>query len=550
MNNSYESDTTAPCGTACGGDILAVGQDAKDQGAGPIPASCAQALRRLRAPALRVRYSMEKQFVPDLDAARGAASGSTDTGSCAGQSSPQESGQDSEFGSGCGMQSELPALYHIRRAPSRCRKKDAGIYRRSSAICDGEGECGFVVRMHNGRAFFEYSLDDITGDPAVLADRIRAAVAADPSLNERMIVCAVPDDQPLKQDFVRESDFSDYADGDLLSFCTGLRDEILQRDERFLNAVVMLQPFTVSKLFVSEHRELSQHYGWVNGFLAVICRDGRMVQARECAYSNQIADLMRTMPGLVDRLVDKAIHLTRATPIEPGVYDVITDSSISGLIAHEAFGHGVEMDQFVKDRALAKHCVGQYVASPIANMRDGAAAALSAASYFFDDDGVLAQDTQIIKDGILVAGLSDLASAAELGCAPSGNSRRQSYRRKAYARMTNTFFERGTDKLEDMIASVRHGYMLFETNNGMEDPKNWQIQCTAEYGIEIVDGKLTDHYVSPVVMSGFVPDLLKSISMVSDGFEVIGAGQCGKGYKEWVRVSDGGPNLKVRVKLG
>lgn len=93
--------------------------------------------------------------------------------------------------------------------------------RRSSAICDGEGECGFVVRMHNGRAFFEYSLDDITGDPTVLADRIRAAVAADPSLNERMIVCAVPDDQPLKQDFVRESDFSDYADGDLLSFCTG-----------------------------------------------------------------------------------------------------------------------------------------------------------------------------------------------------------------------------------------------------------------------------------------------------------------------------------------
>lgn len=422
--------------------------------------------------------------------------------------------------------------------------------RRSSAIRDGEGECGFVVRMHNGRAFFEYSLDDITGDPAALAEHIRTAVTADPVLDGRMIACPVPEDLPLKQDFVRESDFSDYTDGEVLTFCTGLRDEILKRDERFLNAVVMVQPFTVSKLFVTEHRELSQHYGWVNGYLMVICRDGRMVQARESAYSNRMADLMQTMPGLVDRLADKALCLTHATPIEPGVYDVITDSSITGLIAHEAFGHGVEMDQFVKDRALAKHCVGQYVASPIANMRDGAAATLSAASYFFDDDGVLAQDTQIIRDGILVAGLSDLASAAELGCAPSGNSRRQSYRRKAYARMTNTFFDRGTDKLEDMIASVRHGYMLFETNNGMEDPKNWQIQCTAEYGIEIVDGKLTDHYVSPVVMSGFVPDLLKSISMVSDGFEVIGAGHCGKGYKEWVRVSDGGPNLKVRVKLG
>ena len=252
----------------------------------------------------------------------------------------------------------------------------------------------------------------------------------------------------------------------------------------------------------------------------------------------------------VDPLLDLARHLVKSKPIEPGVYDVITDPSITGLIAHEAFGHGVEMDQFVKDRALAKKFVGEYVASPITNMRDGAAAAHSVASYFFDDDGVLAHDTQIIKNGVLVAGLSDLASATQLGTEPTGNGRRESYQRKAYSRMTNTFFEPGKDKLEDMIASVKHGYMLFDTNNGMEDPKNWQIQCTAEYGIEIVDGKLTENYVSPVVMTGYVPDLLKSISMISDSFRVNGAGMCGKGYKEWVRVSDGGPHLKVRVKLG
>lgn len=51
-------------------------------------------------------------------------------------------------------------------------------------------------------------------------------------------------------------------------------------------------------------------------------------------------------------------------------------------------------------------------------------------------------------------------------------------------------------------------------------------------------------------MSGYVPDLLKSISMISDDFEICGSGFCGKGYKEWVRVSDGGPALKARVKLG
>ena len=140
--------------------------------------------------------------------------------------------------------------------------------------------------------------------------------------------------------------------------------------------------------------------------------------------------------------------------------------------------------------------------------------------------------------------------AVVLADEPTGNGRRESTRRKAYARMTNTFFEKGTDKLEDMIASIDHGYMLFETDNGMEDPKNWAIQCVAQYGIEIKDGKLTENYVSPVVMSGYVPDLLKSISMISDDFVITGTGSCGKGYKEWVRVSDGGPALKVKVKLG
>ena len=51
-------------------------------------------------------------------------------------------------------------------------------------------------------------------------------------------------------------------------------------------------------------------------------------------------------------------------------------------------------------------------------------------------------------------------------------------------------------------------------------------------------------------MSGYVPDLLKSITMISDYFEIEGAGACGKGYKEWVRVTDGGPHLKAKVKLG
>lgn len=432
------------------------------------------------------------------------------------------------------------------------KSKAVQVTRNTSTITPGrDTECGFVVKMRNGSVFYEYSLDDISGDIPALAEKIAKAYELNAALLENTIGAAELSDEPMVKSFAREHDLADWTDQQLLSFCKDQCAALLAKDAHLLNAIVSVSFVETSKLFITKNRELDQNYAWVNGVIAGVYRENdKVVQTFEISAHPSVREVLEELPTHKEKLLHKAHMLTLAKPITPGVYDVITDPSITGLIAHEAFGHGVEMDQFVKDRALAKQYVGKYVASPICNMRDGAASTLSAASYFFDDDGVLAGDTQIIKDGILVTGISDLASATELGTTPTGNGRRQSSRRKAYARMTNTFFEPGNSKLEDMIASIDHGYMLFETNNGMEDPKNWAIQCVAEYGIEIVDGKLTDNYVSPVVMSGYVPDLLKSISMVSDDFKVTGAGMCGKGYKEWVRVSDGGPALKARVKLG
>ena len=412
-------------------------------------------------------------------------------------------------------------------------------------------ECGFVVKLTDGNMIFEYSLDDISGDISGVAAKIRDAFQIDAALRETAVGDIQLSDEPLVQSFVREHDLADYSEEKLLTFVKEHCSDLLEKSEHLLNAIVGVSTLEVSKLFISGNRELDQNYAWVNGVMHAVYRENdKVVQVSEGSAFEKIGPVLEELPTLKEKLLHKAHMLTTAKPIEPGVYDVITDPSITGLIAHEAFGHGVEMDQFAKDRALAKEYVGKYVASPICNMRDGAASTVSAASYFFDDDGVLAGDTQIIKDGILVTGISDLASAVQLGTAPTGNGRRESARRKAYSRMTNTFFETGKDKLEDMIASIDHGYMLFETDNGMEDPKNWAIQCVAQYGIEIRDGKLIENYVSPVVMSGYVPDLLMSISMVSDRLKITGSGMCGKGYKEWVRVSDGGPALKVKVKLG
>ena len=116
--------------------------------------------------------------------------------------------------------------------------------------------------------------------------------------------------------------------------------------------------------------------------------------------------------------------------------------------------------------------------------------------------------------------------------------------------MTNTYFEGGSATKEEMIASIPYGFYLEEPTSGMEDPKNWGIQCMVSRAREIKDGKLTGKIFSPIVLTGYVPDLLKSVTMMSGGLELSGSGFCGKGYKEWVKVSDGGPYMKARIRLG
>jgi TldD protein len=126
----------------------------------------------------------------------------------------------------------------------------------------------------------------------------------------------------------------------------------------------------------------------------------------------------------------------------------------------------------------------------------------------------------------------------------TANGRRESYERKAYARMTNTYFGAGKDKYEDMLASIDSGFLLTHPSNGMEDPKGWGIQLEGYLAEEIKGGKLTGNVFTPVIVTGYLPDMLDSISMVGDESTIFGLGYCGKGHKEWVKVTDGGPYLK------
>ncbi len=425
----------------------------------------------------------------------------------------------------------------------------------NSMLC----ECGYVIKAYDGRSYCEYSFNETDAETLEAVPEILDGLfAAKERLAGTIEGCevngygALPDDgEGLSYEKKYVDDPEECSDEEIINRLRSVRDKVMAMDERLLDcdAAVSYQKYT--KYFLSPNRELSQNTLWMAGWVNVMAKKGEAVKTCFESFSNPGGTaIFDKMDGIAAETVRKTLDLLEIETITPGEYDCICTPEVTGMIVHEAFGHGVEMDMFVKDRALAKEYIGEYVASPLVTMHDGAAAADEVATYGFDDEGMSAKDTVIIEKGILKTGICDAQTSLALGCGFTGNGRRESFERKAYTRMTNTFFEHGKDKLEDMIASIGHGYLLENAISGMEDPKNWGIQCMVNIAREIRDGKFTGKIYSPVVLSGYVPDLLKSISMMSDRTELCGSGFCGKGYKEWVKVSDGGPYIKARVKLG
>ena len=414
-------------------------------------------------------------------------------------------------------------------------------------------EDGYVVKAYDKGLYVEYSFNDFDEESVLkhIEDlfRVKNTFSDNIGINE---YSAIPDEEcVLDSEYVFHNNPQEADADDIIGKLTEIREKSLKLDEQIFDCNVRSQYQVYSKYFLSPNRELKQKVLWMSAHVLMMAKRGEKVKSYYKAYSNK--DGMAVLDKLENDLgtvAEATIALLDAKTITPGEYDCICTPDVTGMIVHEAFGHGVEMDMFVKDRALAREYMGKQVASELVTMHDGAKAADEVATYEFDDEGVLGQDTVIIKNGILMSGICDSQAALSLHVKPTGNGRRESYERKAYTRMTNTFFEGGKDSLEDMIASIEEGYLLEDATCGMEDPKNWGIQCMVNIARKIEHGKLTGEVFSPIVLSGYVPDLLKSISMMTPDTVLCGSGFCGKGYKEFVKVSDGGPYIKARVKLG
>ena len=417
---------------------------------------------------------------------------------------------------------------------------------------------GFVIKVYDGQSYGEYSFNEL--DAAKLDEIVAAVQTKVTKLKEGIGALSLSEYKILNDEPCVFSESTEYeiapetlGDEAIINKLSELKDKAIAFDEKVLDAQLGMSYQKYSKLFLSRNRDMEQNVLWTNGALLISVKKGQQVKYGFKGFSNLGGvEMLDHMESAIPEVGKNALDLLEAEPMVPGEYECICTPEVTGMIAHEAFGHGVEMDMFVKDRALAHYCVGDYVAAPILTMHDGASinARHESATYYFDDEGTLATDTVVIKYGILQSGISAAQSAMYLGTVPTGNGRRESYKRKAYTRMTNTWFEPGKDKLEDMIASIKYGFLLQDAASGMEDPKNWGIQMMVNIAREIKDGKFTGKIFSPVVLTGYVPDLLKSITMMSDEASLCGTGFCGKGYKEWVKVSDGGPYIKAKIRLG
>ncbi len=414
-------------------------------------------------------------------------------------------------------------------------------------------ERGFVVRVYKSGRYYEYSFNQIPNSIDTIVNKVcenfdLASISTDnhinyPLFSEELVtrsflgtVAILPDAlSPEKK----------------LEKLSSLQKSASKYSSHLIEFITRFSTVQVSRVFISDKKDLEQSYIWSEAFIYALVRRGEETRDSYETFSGlKGLEILDELENNIEIVVKEAEALLDAEAMVPGEYDIICHPDATGMIVHEAFGHGVELDMFVKERAKAVEYMDKPVASSLITMRDGAKSAENVASYMFDDEGNLAGDTVVIENGILKAGISDLLSALKLGTIPTGNGRRESFEHKVYTRMTNTFFEAGKDKLEDMIASISHGYYIKSATSGMEDPKDWGIQCMFTSAIEIKDGKLTDRIIAPVIMTGYVPDVLKSIGMVSDGIQLSGSGSCGKGYKEFAKVSSGGSYIKTRARLG
>ena len=239
-----------------------------------------------------------------------------------------------------------------------------------------------------------------------------------------------------------------------------------------------------------------------------------------------------------------AIGMLHAVEAPAGPMEVVLGAGESGILLHEAVGHGLEADFNRKRTSNYTDQVGQPVASALCTVIDDGTIGNARGSINVDDEGNPGRRNVLIQDGILVGYMQDRISAKHFGSDPSGNGRRESFRHEPLPRMTNTILSPGQDDPEDIIRSVKRGVYAKHFSGGQVNISNGDFVFSLTESYLIEDGKITAP-LKGVNLIGNGPDVLRKVTMLGNDFKLSdGTWTCGKDGQS-VPVGIGTPTVKI-----
>ncbi len=282
-------------------------------------------------------------------------------------------------------------------------------------------------------------------------------------------------------------------------------------------------------------------------FMVIAREDGNVQQIVLSMGSSGDFGSIEGLHQEVTEAAQRAVALLSAPQVKGGEYTVILDPVLAGVFVHEAFGHLSESDFVYENERMKEIMVlGRKFGGEHLNIVDGAAIPGFRGSYKYDDEGVSATKTYLIREGVLVGRLHSRETAAKMGEKPTGNARALDYHHPPIVRMTNTLIEPQNVSFEDMVADIKEGVYAKNWYGGMTSMEMFTFSAGEAYMIR--NGKVAE-LLRPVMLSGNVFNTLENIDSIGDDLEMNQGGGCGKGGQSPLPVSNGSPHIRIQKCL-
>ena len=248
----------------------------------------------------------------------------------------------------------------------------------------------------------------------------------------------------------------------------------------------------------------------------------------------------------IDEMIEKttktAIEKLNAKDFKGGELPVVIAPGFGAVIFHEACGHGLEATSVAPHLSVFSDDLGKKIASPKVTLIDDGTIAGAWGSSIIDDEGNPTQKNVLIDKGILKSYLVDHFNSKQMKQTINGCGRRQDYHYSTTSRMSNTYLAPGTDKVDDMIKSIKLGVYCERMSGGSVNPSTGDFNFAVDTARLIEDGKIKE-LLKGITLIGNSKEILKNVEMVSDDLK-ISAGYCGS-KSGTIPVTIGQPTIKV-----